>query len=252
MNQQFIVKILAQTGDDYPVSEGLSGHGPHMVAIDNQYSFFGLAEDLTDADGTVARVALEILLDDVQTNLGSREFEQATEYEKHVLGSRCIEESFENINDYLMDQEFAQSGDAQHKGVAMSVMQVLHGQCSFVHAAEHCCILFRDGQLKFLNRAQDSADKVNTRLGVTQALNIQINQIALAAKDILLICNWQLLHYVDEEFLRVTLARFEDTPDMAIRQINSRSSRAGMQQKPLLALVTLSAGAEKSKGWFHR
>jgi hypothetical protein len=250
MNQH-IVSIQAQIGEGALITEGLVGNGSQWVAIDNQFSLFGLAEDKADENGKAARLSLEILLDDIQTNLSSGEYEQATSYEKHVLATRCIEESFENINDYLINQKSLQSS-ASYKGVAMSVLQVIHGECSFIHPDEHCCLHFREGKLKNLSHHKNSDTDSASLLGISEFLPIRIGQLSVAANDLILTCNRELLQYADEEYLRVTLSRFQDSPQMAIRQITSKAQRGGMKTRPLLIMVTINQPAEKPGGWFKR
>lgn len=251
MNQSYSVNILAQVSEGELISEGMSGHGSQRVAINNAFSFFGLAEDKGDPTGQSAHLALEILLDDIQTNLSSREYEQATEYEKHVQGTQCIEESFENINDYLITQGTNQSS-VEKRGVALSVLQVIHGECSFIHADEHCCLHFREGKLMNLSQINSSDDDPKTLLGITETLHIKINQLSMTSNDLLLSCSHDLFHYVTEDFLRVTLSRFMESPEMAMRQITSKAQRNGMQGKPLLIMVAVKKAAEKPKSWFGR
>lgn len=250
MKQSYKVKILAQVGDEEPFMDGVIEAGTLRVAINNDYSMFGLAEDKGDSAGKMAGLALEILLDDVQTNLSSREYTQASSYEKHVLGTRCIEESFENINDFLLSQGGAASGD--RRGLALSALQVVQGECSFIHADEHCCLHFHDGKLMNLSQINRSDDDRKTLLGVGETLHIKVNQLSMTSSDLLLSCGCELFRYVPEDFLRVTLSRFMENPEMAMRQITSKAQRNGMQGRPLLIIVTLQNTNEKSKSWFGR
>lgn len=251
MNLQHSTSILAQAGEGEPITDGLIGNGALWVGIDNQYSLFGLAEDKFDETGKSARLSIEILLDDVQTNLSSGEFVQATDYEKHVLATHCIEESLQNINDYLVHLNSPES-PATRRGVALTVVQVIHGQCSILHAAEHCCLHFREGKLADLCLNTSLEENANTLIGMSESLTLNINQLAVTANDQLLICNRELLKYADQEYLRVTLSRFQDSPQMAIRQITSKTQRSGMQVKPILGMVSINQTPEKSKSWFKR
>ncbi len=252
MNQAYnSVSIQAQSIEGEPITDGVTRNRSQVVAIDNQFSLVGIAEDKADQTGEAARLSLEILLDDIQTNLSSREYEQASDYNKHVLATRCIQESFENINDYLISQ--GNSGvSAEHKGVAMSVMQVIHGECSFIHADEHCCLHFREGKLMNLSQTKSTKDNPENLLGITETLNIKINQLSITSDDLLLICKHDLLQHITPEYLRVTLSRFQDNPQMAMRQITSKAQRSAMQDKPLLVIVTLNQMTEKPKSWFKR
>ncbi len=250
MNQSYSLNILAQLNDDEPVTDGMSEHGSKILAINNTYSYFGLADDKDDSSGSSARLALEILQDDMQINLSSREYAQATDYEKHVLATQCIQESFENINDYLITQGKSAAQNAKH-GVALSVLQVTHGECSFIHADEHCCLHFREGKLKNLTQT-DSAAGDQTRLGVSEDIQIKVKEVSLASSDLLITCTHELLQCVSEEFLRVTVSRFLESPDMLLRQINSKAQRNGIQGKPLLIVVSIKMVDEKPKGWFGR
>ena len=251
MNQSYSLNILAQLNDNEPVTEGMSEHGSKIIAINNTYSYFGLADDKDDSTARSARLALEILQDDIQINLSSREYAQATNYEKHVLATHCIQESFENINDYLISQGNSAPASARH-GVALSVLQVLHGECSFIHADEHCCLHFSEGKLNNLTQADSDDGDSKTLLGVSDNLNIKVKQLTLASSDLLITCTHELLQCVTEEFLRVTVSRFLESPDMLLRQINSKAQRNGMQGKPLLIIVAIKMVDEKPKGWFGR
>jgi hypothetical protein len=251
MSSQLGVSILAQASEEDPISGGLIGNGPQWVTIDKKFTLFAVAEDKSDESGKLARLALEILLDDIQTNLSSGEYDQATDYEKHVLATRCVEESFENINDYLISQ--SSSGvSGSRKGVALTVMQVIHGQCSFINADVHPCLHFQEGKLYKLNH-HISADRFDKGvLGISESLAIKSNQLVVSANDLLLTCSQELLKHVDEEFLRVTLTRFQDSPQMAMRQITSKAQRSGMQGKPLLIIMAINQLVAKPRSWFKR
>jgi hypothetical protein len=251
MNLQPSVSILAQAGEGDLISDGLIGYGSQWVAIDNQFSLFAVAEDKGDEMGKAAQLSLEILLDDIQTNLSSSGYGQATDDEKHVLATRCVEESFENINDYLISQSSG-GQSASSKGVALTVMQVIQGQCSVIQADEHCCLHFCEGKLNKLGHHNSSDNAHKTLLGLSESLPITSNQLTLNTNDLLLTCKHDLLKHVDEEFLRVTLTRFQDNLQMAMRQITSKAQRSGMQGKPLLVIMKINQLAEKPKSWFKR
>jgi len=95
-------------------------------------------------------------------------------------------------------------------------------------------------------------DNPETLLGITETLNININQMSVSADDLLLTCNNELLQHVSPEYLRVTLTRFKDSLPMAMRQITSKAHRSGMHDKPLLVIVTFNQITEKTKSWFKR
>jgi hypothetical protein len=251
MNMQYSISILAQAGEEEPITEGMTGQGSQVVAIDNQFSLFGLAEDKADQAGKTSRLSLEILLDDIQTNLSSREYAQASNDAKHVMATHCIQESFENINDYLISQG-SSIVPAEHEGVALSVMQVIHGECSFIHADEHCCLHFREGKLMNLTQAKSTEDSPKTLLGITGTVNIKLNQLSITPGDLLLTCNHELLQHVTPEYLRVTMMRFQDSPQMAMRQITSKAQRSGMQGKPVLVIVTINQITDKPRSWFKK
>lgn len=248
MSQQQGVSMLAQTSEGELVSKGSGGSGHHKVIIDETFSLLGLAGDHAEQPGTLASLALEILLDDMRTNLSSREYEQATGFEKHVITTRCIQESFENINDYLISQANPEDITAGKNSVSLCALQITQGQCSFIHASDHCCMHYRHEKLVDLSKK----DKATTLLGLSSHPSIGSTEVNVSNRDILFICDMSLLQILDDEYLRVTLSRFQDSPEMAIRQINSRALRAGMQSKPIMALVTVSLQENKSKSWFKR
>jgi hypothetical protein len=251
MNPQHSVSIIAQTSKGEPISEGLIGNDSQWLLINNQYSLLALADDKFDETGQSARLSIEILLDDIQTNLSSGEYEQASNFDKYVLATRCIEESCENINDYLLSLSNG-AESAIGKGVALTVMQIINGECSFIQADEYCCLHFHEGQLKNLNHNRNTDKFPQKLLGISDSLAIKASQLSLSVNDLLLICNDELLQYIDEEFLRVTLTRFQDSPQMAMRQITIKAQRSGMSTKPLLIIMLINQLEEKAKSWFKR
>lgn len=244
MNAQEYLTIVAQTSDGLIITHGIGLSERSAVGIDPRLGLGVMAHNDTHSQDNVKK-SVEILLDDMQVNLPSvlQESESAS-----AVGA-CLRESLDNINEYLLSKHHMQ--DTPHVAGAMSLiaLQFLHNQCSIIAVGDYQCYLLR--QEKMSAMLSEPTGKVIS-LGVDSIIQARKNDGWVKQDDKMLILPVPALKAIGEEFFRVTLTRFSENLDMAIRQLNTRAKHQGLKYKPPIMICHLGESEGRSRRWLEK
>ena len=223
--------IITQNGDGDAITQGIGVATAGAVGIDLQQGLVVLAQNCEQSQDE-ARFSIEILLDDMQLNLPSvlQESESAS-----AVGA-CLKESMVNINEYLLSKNAQQSTAGMHTSVSLIAVQFLKGQLSVLGIGDYDCLLLREQKL---TSWLDAFSKGDSLLGAQPLISMRNTNAWFQAGDVIMLTHHSMLDVIGEEFVRVTLSRFSDNIDMALRQINTRVAREGLPQKQQLVICRI-------------
>ena len=234
MNLQHNLSYLVQAPDGQSVTDGLLQSEQDVIAINPQNGLMTMAEGHRQQDPMALR-AVEVLLDDMALNLP-----------KSGLASECLEESFDNINDYLLTLA-QQPGQSQaEQGVSLIALQLMPEHLALSALGGYSCLYFSEGELKLILEGGQQ------QLGIDSEIKTASCQQVYAEGDQLLIVKTPDLGFIEQDYVRVTLARFEDNLQMSLRQISARAVNQGLQDKPSLLICRVHQDAQKGSGWLSR
>jgi hypothetical protein len=223
--------IIAQNGDGDMVTQGIAVSTSGAVGLDPQQGLAVLAQNGEQGQDE-ATLSIEILLDDMQLNLPS----VLQESESASAAGACLKESVENINEYLLSKKMQQSPVNSPVSVSLIALQFLKGQLSVLGIGDYGCLLCREQKLTSL---LDSFSKKDPLLGVQTLISVRNTNTWFKTGDVVVLLHNSVLDAIGEEFVRVTLSRFADNLDMAVRQMNTRAAREGVSQKPQLIICRM-------------
>jgi len=245
MNLKESIKLVAQLGNELFSEKSIQVFANDVVGINPELGLMVLAASSNQGDSTTASKSVEIMLDDMQLNLNSTR--QDSPHIASVV-SRCISESLENINEYLYFQAQRSTSIETDRGVDLSVIQILPNTISCGNIGNLNCVLFSNSEMVKLNNESMAEQK----LGIKSSLQSKIIEHDFAVGDILILSAPELMSRLGEEFIRVTLSRFDENLEMAIRQINTRALHHGFKHKPTLILCRKIHSIEASRSWFNK
>jgi hypothetical protein len=226
------ISLLAQQ-DEQLISE------PGLHAGAHSASCFEAGGLLALASGEHGAIALEVLQDDMSLNLA-----QALQQSGGAVGgaSQCLGESLDNIHEFLQQKQ-------SRSGVDLGVIQLAQKHFSAFVSGEICGARFRGDMIKLLcDNAQSQPLP-----GAQGAFTPQLVELDFQPADILLLTTQQAFDALESDFVRLTLARFNDNLHMALRQLNTRAMRNGLSRKPEMLLCRIDKPAQASNpGWFKR
>ena len=229
MNLENYLRFQVQASDGQSLTDGILQTDQDVIAIN---SASGL---LTLAQGQLALRAVEVLLDDMALNLP-----------KNENASDCLNESFDNINEYLRslsaEENIAKSG----QGVSLIALQLMPDHVAVSALGAYSCLYFSNGDLNLLTGNSEY------ELGIGEQAQTESLEQPYNEGDQVLIAKTAELGYIDEDYIRVTLGRFEDNLEMSLRQISARAMNQGLGSKPTMLLCRLQQDAKKASGWLSR
>lgn len=230
MNAQEYLTIIAQTENGEMLTSGINGSEGSAIGLDPQLGLVVLAQNSQHVQDD-AKISVEILLDDMQVNLPSvfQESESANE---------CMKESLENINEYLLSKNQQQGEGVKNSAVSLIAVQFLRPQCSVMGIGDYHCLLFHQDKLRDL-LPPALADE--NHLGEHISMGARKADAPVNAHDVIVLLTHPVLIAIGEAFLRVTLSRFAENLDMAIRQINTRVARQGLNIKPQIIICRMKS-----------
>jgi len=227
------VDSLAQLEESLITSTGLQ-HSDAVALLIEDNGLMALAQ------GTQAALALEVLQDDMSINMPLALKQSAN---KHDAVTLCLQESLENIDEFLRRKE------PKGEGVQLAVLQPSYGYFSAFVSADCCAAVLHADKLDIL------CDEAGNQpiAGRNSDFAAHIQQQEYRNNDLLMLARQSTFATLEADFIRVTLARFKDNLHMALRQLNTRAMRNGLTKKPVMMLCRLQ-GVEKSttSGWFKR
>ncbi len=243
MPSQNSLSVIVQTENDQFTSSGIYKDGQFLVGINIELGLISIAHTEIDSQHSLAHKSIEILLDDMSLNL------PGISDNRHQGGdaNRCLKESIDNINEYLVSQSMTNSLVGKD-GIELVATQVQKNFLNCFQTAKFSSLQFSANRLQ--NLLKDKPSPVV--LGLHAALDPEVTAVTLESGDILLLTSVKDMQLIGEEFLRVTLSRFSDNLEMLLRQINTRALHNGLKDKPVVALCRLDKVLEEQRGWLGK
>ncbi len=221
----------------------------YLACIDPSLGLMAISSSHPDGiEPSPARTAMEILLDDMRTNIPQFRDEIA---DSKSSGRRvnCLQESLDNINEYLYGQVGVQYDSTSMVATQLSAFQYLNGYLSYIMGAGIMCLLIRNNELIGLSNA---SSHLAGALGEKPLFESRVEDIALAKDDILFIASVGDISIIEDEFIRLTLSRFPENLDTALRQINTRASRKGMKDIPGIIICRINQETSLQRSWIDK
>ena len=228
MQTDTVFSFLAQVETGQHFSDGLFEAAHAVCLIDNELGLGAIAVGPAETSGAPLK-ALQILQDDMRTNLAETPVAEG------------LRESMTNIHEYLQNT----NGFADNEGIGLVAVHASDQGLHVISSGGFGCWHVHDGKASDL-----CADSAHVRqLGCQQELTVQQAEHKPSVGDLVLLIGSSDWQRVGAEFMQLTLGRFSDNPEVALRQINTRlAHRAGRQTPPMLFARCESTAARK-KGW---
>ncbi len=247
MNQLEHFTYLAQTAEGEVFSDGMELSNQVGIAIDPEQGLLVLSQGCSDIANP--QQVMEILMDDMKVNLPpleSRDGSSDTE-----LASRCLAESYENINEYLLDSPRANE-NPEKNCVALASIQLVNHRLSCAVVGDFCCLNYCAEKITTLNDIYDTHLRGDSALGLKTDFQMNITQHEILSGQVVFMAPLEVVQTVGEEHIRLTLSRFHDNLEMALRQINTRAAKRGLGSKPSLIFARVESSLKPKKGWLSR
>ena len=230
------ITMLAQTEKGQFSEQGIHSCTDQVIGINPGLGLMVLAQVDSHEDKTAAHKAVEIMLDDMQLNLSSS------------TAKHCLSESVDNINEYLCLQAESTELMYSNKGVDLSAIQIGKNGISSCSLGKLSSLKFSANELQFLGDESATQNK----LGVDVSLQASIVEQGFIEGDILFMSSSTLINQLGQDFIRITLSRFNDNLEMALRQINTRAQRHGLKLIPAVIVCRRNQHIGASRSWFNK
>jgi len=237
------ITILAQLTNGQVFSHGTERSGTQILSVNPELGLIAMALGDDLSNNAPAPKSIEILLDDIELNLGANE-RRAVPLVNESLATLCLRESVDNINEYLFSSTHQNQNQGSGKGVGLAAMLLLKNQLCYFATSDIYSFLFKGNQLSHLIEPTDTDS--TRQIGEDKAVQPEVVAREYSSGDILVMISAQGLNALGPDFIRVTLSRFEGNLEMALRQMTIRMRRSGSEQNPALILCHInSVGNEK-------
>jgi len=247
INQQNLT-ITAQMPDHRDFVNDIFECPEFVAGIEAEIGLMAISTSKPGIEISPARLAMDILFDDMQTNI-PQFAEDATESKFSALGVDCLQESLDNINEYLYSQVGIEFDSTSSVATQLSAFQYINGYLSYVLGAGVKCLLLRNNDLKELS---NESSHLAGALGEHPMFESRVKQEELMLGDILIIAASGDINTIEEEFIRITLSRFPQNLDTALRQINTKVARKGMVKVPGIILCRVNQETQFKRGWIGK
>ncbi len=225
--------FLAQDERGARFERGLQGDGPNVVGLDPSLGLALLSRSAPQR-ARAARVAAEVLMDDMQANLSSV---AQSEFAEEAPGLLCLRESLANIEEYLLEEQLGE--------VSLAALQVDEaGRISLALTGDVVCHL----KSERMQRLVPGTPPLGSGLPARPLLE----ELPRATTCSLLLLPQDEETAIGTEYVQVSLGRFHDAPDMLLRQLSLRAQRNGLETAPNLLFVSVEAGGPARKGLLGR
>jgi len=219
-----------------------------VAGIDQEIGLMAISTSKPGIEVSPARMSMEILLDDMRTNIPQFDAD-ITESKFSALGVNCLQESLDNINEYLYSQVGVEYDSTTMVATQLSAFQYLNGYLSYVLGVGIRCLLIRNNDLHELSNV---SSHLAGALGERPMFESRVEQKELRKGDIIFIAASGDINTIEEEFIRITLSRFPQNLDTALRQINTKVSRKGMTQIPGIILCRVNQETSQKRRWMDK
>jgi len=231
MNQNAV--FLAQDEQGTRFDRGLQGDGRRVIGLDLSSGLAVLSLSSPE-QARAARLAAEILLDDMQANLSTI---TQSELVEEAPGLLCLRESLANIEEYLQEEKLGE--------VSLAALQIDdQGRISLALTGRVTCHLKSDRVQRLTSGSPP--------LGSDQAAEPLLVELPRETDYSLLLLPQDEEAAIEAEYVQVSLGRFHDAPEMLLRQLSVRAQRNGLESAPNLLFASAKAVEPSGKGLFGR
>jgi len=237
--------IAAQMPGHKDLQPGIHESTDQVIGLAPDIGLIAVSTDPLKAQSSPARLAMDILIDDMQTNIPQLKSKMG-DTGMASPGTDCLQESLENINDYLYDLTASRFDTTQSTIANITALQYLNGYLSFTIGSGMNCFLFKNNKLKSIS------DSVSRPLGGKPNYNSKVQNKAMSSGDILFIAAIDDITMLGEDFIRLTLSRFPDNIDMVIRQLNTKISRTDTREMPSIIICRINQEYNLKKSWIGK
>lgn len=247
MSTNLQLSIFSQLPDRQQVGEGVHITKEYVIGIHNDPGLLAIAKSQSAIYDSAAKKAIEILLDDMEVNLSATQ----TGLGRAKPGGfvkQCVQESLDNINEYLHFQLAKNQLSAQDAHASLALIQFFEGHFGYVIMSGFSCLLLRQGALTALGLASDSS----CSLGENTNFEKIAESIPAQPGDIVVMAQKRDIHAIGMDYLRTTLLRFPDAIETALRQINTRVARDKTATEPGIMLARVDEQVIKKRGWMDK
>lgn len=229
------------------------GEGVHIIrdyAIGNssEPQLVAMAKSDAGVDGSAAAKAVEILLDDMDTNLSTMQTGLSRSAQAGFV-TQCMQESLDNINEFLHFQLSKAQLSEQDVYTSLAAIQYFEGYVSFIVTDEFSCLVFRQSELTVLMPPSTESPGL---LGEKPEFSGQAHSMSVSERDLLIIARSDDIDTLGGDYLRTTLSRFPDSIDMALRQIKTRISHNSASKELFMIIARVDALAAQKRSWVDR
>lgn len=239
------ISIIAQTENGQFSENGIQYVDSNVIGVNSQLGLMVLTSGESQGEQAAAFKAVEIMMDDMQLNLTSKN--SKSKYQGSIA-LRCMTESLDNINEYLYSHSETDIQLKQPAGVDLAAVQILQNVISSCSVGGLQCLKFSDNKLQVLSDDSKAEDK----LGIETSFKPDIVEQAFTEGDIVVLLASSLIKELGQEFIRLTLSRFNENLEMALRQINTRALKNGLKHKPNMIICRKNQVVEERRSWFQK
>ena len=232
------ISIHIQLPDGRQVETAIHIHDSDVVGVSDSIALMVLAQSSSGSEHSAALKAVEILIDDMQTNLSPTSRNTA---------ATCLQESIDKVNEYLYQQHTDDRFAAADLVTSLIAIQYWEDSISWVITRNFDCLLLHAGKLVELNRV-----KVHSGLlGEDAKFYTHTLEHKVLPGDVLLMAKSDDIEALGQEFVGMAISRFSDNLDVALRQINHKASHNGFTLPPGLILARIDKTHEM-RSWVDR
>jgi hypothetical protein len=227
-DSQYSYSYLAQVETGQKLSSGLfeSEHG--ICLIDAELGLAALASGPAE-HSTSPLKSVQILQDDMHTNL------------TQISVQEGLLESFTNIHEYLQNtNEFSDD-----HGIGLVALHAGEGEINVISSGGFQCLRVHQGQVSNLLKG----DTGFLQLGCRRAPALEQTHCEMVAGDLVVLISHADALRVGDDFMRLTLSRFANTPDVIVRQINTRLSNRMQRKTPSMLCLRCESVLAHKQGW---
>ena len=244
MSKKLNISIVTQLPGGVIAEPGIHQTAQGVIGVNQALGLMVMAVSETGFAPSSAFKAVEILLDDMQTNLLQFENQPIALGEEFFV-TNCLRESLENINDYFQLESNREPVSTLDMAVKITAIQYFDGILSYISMGSFCCLLFSQGELKKLQHNPG-------KLGDSVAFEAHIQALDISPGDILIILDTITIEIIGLDYLHKTLSRFPESLEMVLRQINTRVTHSGQAQKPGIIMGRIDQEVSSSPGWIDK
>ena len=245
------ISILAQTSSGELFNQGIRLSQELVVGINPDLGLMVMAQSSKPGSiqekGSLPHRSIQILIDDMLLNLPEAK-KNAPKTASISLLTQCLRESIENINEYLISYSERLELEKIEESVALLTIQFEDNKLSLFSSGDLKCYQVNSHELSNLSATQKS----QSLLGENKKITCKFIEHEVSQNEILMMTTDSFLNAIGIEFVQTTLSRFNDNLEMAFRQFNSRATRIGLNQIPMIILCQVETSEADPLSWLQK